>query len=211
MRDRVGLVARLARRDLGNIRAYGPAGPRFAQRIWVDPHDCETSTAQFGPHRSGEVLAGSWDRRVVPTDEPWDMQACRRRWLDGASWEETGAFEQLLLGIASMGGRKDGCRTLEDVRARYEQLDRLYEQVRREGRLRSRAELPGRGFRERGGVLVHVGSRGQPVFGRHGCHRMAIARIVGLHVIPAQVGVIHPGGLDRWPEIAEPPSSSGRS
>jgi len=99
--------------------------------------------------------------------------------------------------IALHGGRFDGCETLEDVVRRYERLDEVFDQVRREGRLRTAAELGG-SFRERGGVYVHIGRHSQPVFSLRGNHRLAIARILSLSLMPAQLGVVHPEALPNW-------------
>jgi hypothetical protein len=209
-RSRSPRTLRLVGRELGNVLRYGRRGPLVAQRIWIDPSECRTSTSRFGPLDSARVLGGSWDRDVHLTGDRWDIRACEEHWGNSLSWADTGAYEQVMRGIEEEGGRKDGCRTLADVEERYARLDGLFAAVQREGRLRDRSELPGMSFREWGGVLVHIGSEGQPVFGRHGCHRMAIARVIGLPVIPAQVGVVHPGGLGRWPAIVSPPFARTR-
>ena len=121
------------------------------------------------------------------------MAAARLRWEGGASWEETEAYDQMLRLITQTGKSVDGCRSLDEVVRRYERLDAVFEQVREDRRLRSRSELPlpDRGFREVGGVYVHLGRSGQPIFGGGGFHRLAIARVLELPEIPAQLGVVH--------------------
>lgn len=195
MRRRLGLAAEVLRRDVGNRRRFGRHAPRFAQLVWVDVAACDEALDIFEPDRSGEVVGGDWERAARPLEGDWDVIACRAHFEDGVTWEETGVYGHVIAEIAALGGRKDGCETLDDVVRRYDALDRLFECVGREGRLRSRRELPRTSFREHGGILVHVGRDGRPIFGRQGCHRMAIARIQRLPVVPAQLGVVHPDAL----------------
>lgn len=205
---RVRQLGDVAARDLRNAQRFGRRSPRYAQRIWIDARACATATSDFEPSSTGTVHRGEWDRDVHAIEDDWDMRACREHFERGVAWDATDAYEHVMRGIAAQGGRKDGCATLDDVRQRYHRLDALFEEARRERRLRSRAQLPGPYFREWGGVLVHIGAEGQPIFGRHGCHRMAVARILELPTIPAQLGVVHPDGLSRWPEILSPVTPS---
>jgi hypothetical protein len=123
-------------------------------------------------------------------------------WATGASWEAVGATAYLVDHAAELEAR-DGYRA-DDVGERFRRLDALFEMVRREGRLRSRKELPGPSFRELRGVYVHVAADGTPVFGGGGCHRLAAARVLALPEIPVQLGAIHPAALDRLPALRSP-------
>jgi hypothetical protein len=133
------------------------------------------------------------------------MQACRKHWESGVSWADTGIFDYVL-GVGSARGRPlDGCRTYGDVRARYLELDRIFETVQLEGRLRTKRELPGNSFREAGGIFLHFGRTGAPLFGGGGTHRLAIAKILGLRIVPAQVGVVHEDAVQLWRNHLCPP------
>jgi hypothetical protein len=57
-------------------------------------------------------------------------------------------------------------------------------------------------------VLVHIGDRGQPIFGHRGGHRFVMALLLNLAVIPAQLGVVHPGGLPSLSHYRRPPAVS---
>ena len=103
-------------------------------------------------------------------------------------------------------GELDGCRSLDDVIARYERLDVMFERVTREKRLRTMSEVRPDNFRERGGVYIHIGRHNNPIFGGGGCHRLAMAITLGIDEIPAQVGVVHPDALARWGSFRQPQS-----
>jgi hypothetical protein len=100
-----------------------------------------------------------------------------------------------MLDYIARHGPLDRCSSLEDVIERYRQLDGIFEQVRSEGRLRTVLEVDPDGFRERGGILVHLGPGRSFVFGGAGCHRLAMALALGFRSIPAKVGWVHPDWL----------------
>jgi len=51
-------------------------------------------------------------------------------------------------------------------------------------------ELDPSNFREKGGILVRIGKNGKQVFGGSGFHRLAIAKVVELDLIPAYIGIV---------------------
>jgi hypothetical protein len=97
--------------------------------------------------------------------------------------------------ISNNGGQYDDCLNLSDVKARLSKLDEIFELAIKNGRLSSRAEVDLNGFREVGGILIHIGPDGEPVFSGAGCHRMAMAILLG-QPFPAQLGVVHVNGLN---------------
>lgn len=198
--SRVGVGA--TRLDLANRRAFGPRAPRYAERIWLDPLACNFAVAPgaVGRAHTGQVIDNDWDLQAHPVTSSVKVKAAELHWRDGVPWEETGVYEHMLELIEERG-KADGCRTLEDVIARYKRLDVMFEQMVSEGRLRSRPELQKRGFRAKGEVYIHVGRGPQLLFGGGGCHRFAAARIAGLRSIPAQLGVVHAGALADWETV----------
>lgn len=90
----------------------------------------------------------------------------------------------------SQKGRIDGCHTREDLIERYERLDRIYDEAQRTGTLRPHGSVnETRG--EQGGILVHIARDGTPLRDGGGMHRFAIAYVLDLQKVPAQLGVIH--------------------
>ena len=147
--------------------------------------------------------------------EGWQkLDACKRHWIDGWTWEESGQIDAVMRKIL-IHGEVDGCRTRRDVLVRYEALDRIFDEVRQSGVLKSsseiRYELGLRGSRD---MLIHVGRNSELFIGRGGQHRFAIAVCLGLPIIPAQVGVVHKRAVSQWDRqairSASPPPRSSR-
>jgi hypothetical protein len=77
----------------------------------------------------------------------------------------------------------------------YSALDRIFEQVREEGRLRTRMEIDPGSFREDGGIAISIDEAGRLLHSGNGHHRLAIALVLGLSRIPAQLHVIDPAAI----------------
>jgi hypothetical protein len=164
--------------------------------IWFEPLEC---TTHVGYNRSftGQVRGGDWDLEAISLDEHEKLVACRRHWLEGLSWEDTGIIDRMVEEIA-IRGSKDGCTNRDEVVRRYQALDEVFERVAKERRLRTRAEMDPGSYREVGGILIHVGRDNQPIFGNGGCHRLAIAQVLHLDRVPAQLGLVHETALTYW-------------
>jgi hypothetical protein len=196
---------------------YGRARPRSLERIWVDPRQIRRAVihpSNLVPDQAGGTgedafwLARGWRGRVVsgarfadlepdlrPLSQNVKLEACRRHWIDGVPWAETGVYDSFFDRIGR-GGQKDECETREDVVERYARLDAIFAQVRAERRLRSQMELfPGQ-EREFGGIEIHIGPGGEPIFGDSGNHRLAMALVLDLPRLPAMLGFVHEDGLD---------------
>lgn len=187
-------------RDLANRAFGGSDAPKAQERIWIDPQDVQriyirnpAVTPDFKRRHSGMIVDGDWDRMTEPLEQSWKIAGCLARFRDGKSWEETGIFDRMLQTIAERG-HFDSCRTLDDVRARYYEIDRLHQHIKMNGYRDETIRFLG-AFRLPGGVFVHIDREGRPIFGAIGNHRMAIARDLGLRRIPAQLGVVHPGAI----------------
>lgn len=182
--------------DFRNVLRHGWGAPRVNQRLFVDPAEIGHATAhwRFDRTESGHVAGGDWDLDLVPVERLAKVRLVARRMQENLSWEEVGLYRLMMRLIEkSRSGTYDGCRTLDDVVLRYERLDALIADLGAGG-----AFLDGRALghvREHGGVLVHVGREGQVIFGRTGCHRLAVARTLGLPAIPVLLGVVHADAL----------------
>ena len=187
-------------RDAYNLVHYGNMAPRFAERIFVDPKSCEYAI-RLGSQvfSSGRVLRESivFEKKNILRDEPL-ISGCLAHWINGQDWDSTGLLQRLTKQVKEVGV-VDGCRSEKDVIERYERLDHLFDQVKKEGRLQSKLELGG--YREMGGVLIHIGPDGEFYFGGNGNHRLAIALVLELDEIPAQLGSIHIEALERLPDL----------
>ena len=190
------IAATIPVRDAMNVVRYGVHAPRWAMRIWVPPLACISWAPWLGASvNSGRVVEGSWDLSAQLTADHPDVAPALRHWGQGISWEDVGAYERLAKRIADHGAPQEGCFTHADIVRRFGRLDQMFDQVKREGRLRSASETSLWRRRERNGVLVHIGRDGAPLFGGRGCNRLAAAMTLRLPIVPAQLGVVHPEGV----------------
>lgn len=202
MRSRAWHLRRSMWRDARNLARFGFNAPRWSQRIWFDPASCTTFVSTHNRSYTGQVLDGDWDVAPTPLEEHIKISACKAHWTNGLTWEETGVIDHVM-GEIGVRGSKDGCTTLEEVIRRYRQLDMIYEQVKRERRIRTRSEIEPRAFREAGGIYIHINRDNRTVFGDGGCHRLALAQVLEIPEIPAQLGVVHPNALPVWKAMFE--------
>lgn len=152
---------------------------------------------KFRRRHSGLVLGGDWDTQRKPLDLDADlrMKSCRMRFEQGADWQETPIYQRFAAEIAQ-GKTPDECRTLDDLQARYALLDRVFHETRARGRMLRPSETPEAFRRDHGGVLLHVARDGTCLKSGGGGHRFAIAWILDLPKMPAQVGVVHRAALE---------------
>ncbi|UCZ56947.1 hypothetical protein LGV61_01345 [Desulfurispirillum indicum] len=201
-------------RDGINFFRFGPLAPRFAECIWVDPTCCDSfiPAAEFKRRFSLSVrkmsgaVADTWpDDLERSLDENPVFVYCLAHWQGGRSWTEAGAIDFMLQNIASASsGSSDGCRNLEDVIKRFDALDSAWSDVLSSGKLMSRKELLPSNFREYGGIVIHLGPDGRPVFSGAGNHRFAMAKILN-RPFPAQIGCVHISALPHLDQFRERP------
>lgn len=200
-------------RDGYNRLRYSPDPPLSDELIWIDPlsvthwykPDPDNGAPNFRRRHSGKVVGGDWDLSRKPFEDHLKLNSVRLHFEEGVPWEETPLFNRLLELVES-GQRIDGCHTREDLIARYQRLDRICEEARRTGTLRPHGSVNDT-RREHGGILVHIARDGTPLRVGGGMHRFAIAVMLELKKVPAQLGVIHidalrSGALER---LRQPP------
>lgn len=191
---------RAARRDVGNVVRYGAAAPKAHELVYVETASIQTALVTgVPPAQSGMVVEGDWDLAVKPVGEVSHIRQCLEHWGDGRSWEEVGAIDHVLELVRKGRGTHGGMSTRADVERRYAGVDQLLQTISVEGVLRTRKEIVGRGFREHGGILIHFGREGQPIYnGWQGCHRLAAAIQCDVTWIPVQVGMVHRQAVKTW-------------
>jgi len=220
-------ICRINSQDLRNKLRYGWAAPVARERIWIDPravtrcipHPTELGVPPTAPDyeisqatalrtwkMAGKVIGDEVDTfRLRPLSDLQKIQICKRHWIEGSSWEEAGAIDNLLFKIAAVGVPVSECATRADILRRYERLDIIFEEVRRTGALRSMQRRKGLFQRESDGVQIHLGRGGEPIFGETGTHRLAIALVLGLPCIPASLGFVHESALALLPSLRRRP------
>lgn len=199
------------RRDVSNRIKYGRSAPLFHELIWVDPGKVNTIIFRdeikrvTGMNRTdSSAFVVDWDRvmHTAPLMDQYRIQYCFKHWQEGLPWEELGVFDHMET------TKKYGNLPLKTIKSRFDMLDRAFEEARKTGRLKTRKEIHPSNFREKDGVLIHIGKDGEPFFGGNGFHRLAIAKVLKLKTIPACIGIVDKDAiqyLDRYrnPQIED--------
>lgn len=191
--------------NIANILKYGYYAPRYGERLWVNPADIKLSIGQkkrikhFGSKRvfNGSVIEGNWDQEGKCIYSKNVYKACYEHWVNGVKWQDTVMFNKMIKRIKA-GEKVDQYDTIHSLKKRYERLDKIYDQVKQERRLRCSEEVEGskrlfaKGLSD---IEVFIDREGKPLHGRGGNHRLAIAKILELPLIPVKLGAIHPDGI----------------
>ena len=191
-----GLPAKVVR-DVANRLRFGPDAPKSDELIWVSPRDVthwykadpHSGAPRFRRRHSGRVVGGDWDQSRKPFGSQLKLDSIRDHFERGVPWQQTSLFDWMLKQLDDKG-LVDECTSREELIARYEELDRIYAEAQRTGTLRPHGAV-NKTRREHGGILVHIARDGTPLRDGGGMHRFAIAYILDLEKIPAQLGVIH--------------------
>jgi len=201
-------------RDIHNILLYGAEAPLFCERISVNPLTCMQYIYGLGTSYSGKIIHTSWppqDGLIRNIFEHPKILASYMHWTQGIPWEETGIF-QFLLGQIDNHKRKcfDNCYDLETIKMRYAKLDIIFEEVKNALRIKTCMGIDPWFFREKDGIYFHIGPDGSLFFGDGGCHRFAMALVLGLNNIPAKLGCIHKSSLHLLPLLRKPLQDSSK-
>ena len=182
------------RRDLTNKLKYGKHAPKYLETIWINPQQIDSFipkeeilrvTGKSRKEASGCVVDWANVSKMIPLENDFRYRYAFDRWRDGKSWEEIGVYEYMKNETIKY---KDLSQS--ELELRYANFDRLYAEIKKEKRLKSRQELNPKNFREKDGILIHIGKRGRLYFGGIGFHRFSIAKVLDLKKIPACVGVV---------------------
>lgn len=190
-------------RKFKNRILYGPEAPKPNEIIWIYPRDCLKIINDMDIRKELKGRAAAYSGLIVDTSWPFDLaipifdnvvieegrnsqrrkiyriQCCISHWSQGIPWEETGIYDHMEYFISERGS-DDGCFTKEDVINRYEMLDLVFEETKKEGRLNP----------EYGVGRIHIGPAGELYNGGGANHRFAIAYILNIPY-PARIGIIH--------------------
>jgi len=157
------------------------------------------SRADFNKRRDmGRIVAGDWDLNRRAFSDTIRYRAIEKRYCEGLSWEETGIIDYHYKKIGGQNGNhsSDGCFSLEDVRARYESIDEMYEHMKTNGydenKTQNRFDHP----------YIHIGRDGELLHASVGNHRLSVAKVLGLESIPVFVVVRHADWQQRRETVA---------
>ncbi len=204
--------------NLKNIILHGKSAPRVGEIIWVDPRKVKKGVPKeylinvMGKqlsHLSGLVIKSHWPgKEVFQINEVHEddrfshdgigikLKICIEHWVNGYSWEETGILE--FMAEKNKNGRINIHRSIDSdaIQQRYHNLDKIFLQVRKEGRLRLNSEVNKKYFYSWGPAeaMIHIGPNGELFWGGGACHRFAIAYILDIP-FPARIGLVHKSAI----------------
>ncbi|MEL0609394.1 hypothetical protein [Vibrio echinoideorum] len=186
-------IMRYHLRDVLNTIKFGRNAPKSAELIWINPADVKSYTynspTRLPGKKTGSAINGDWDLYKRDFSKLEKYQICKQRFKYQKSWEEAGAYSHMLNLIQKLH-KVDDCENESDIKQRYESIDQTYSKIRQRGFL-PRKDINRSNFRELGGIRIHIDRNGELIFGGSGCHRMSIAKVLELDLIPAQLGIVH--------------------
>jgi hypothetical protein len=133
------------------------------------------------------VESGNWDLDVIDfkTQYPYykSLKSCL---IDNEIWENTELY-RIGLETLSKGLTAFGCLTIQQLKKRIESIKQLYNNIAHQG---YRFPTMDRFTDFSDEISVNIGRNGEILFDDGG-HRLAIAQLLGIRLIPVQVVVRH--------------------
>ena len=187
--------------NTNNRIRYGASAPRYGEVIWVNPRDVskfvdrQNVVETFGFDSlnmigisnailTSTVIEFGWSNlKTTSINNVPKIKACFEHWINGVVWENTGIYE-VIEELVKKEGVYDQCENVEDIVKRYENLDSIFEQTKKEGKFKMSED----GSIEMG--YTHIGPGGEPIFGGGAHHRFAIAYILNIP-FPTRLGLVH--------------------
>jgi len=195
-------------RQLRQQRKYGPVPHAFDIRF-VSPKSIQRisrTTPSEKWKKAGLIESGNWDQ----TDKyfcNYDLYtAFKKRFDKGYSWENTDFHHRVCSQIED-GHIKWGCRTIEEFKARCEELDNLFKSIKEHGYMTRKElienehDLPSSDdftavsdscLYKYDEVAVDIDRSGKFLF-VDGRNRLAICKLLGVDKIPVRIVRRHTG------------------
>ena len=149
------------------------------------------------------VEGGDWDIATRRVEDDVVYRAFEQRFNEGRAWEDTDYHTFMRKRLDDTSVEWSGYETMDDVRRRYQSLDRLYRTISRNGYVPQcdlqsdqRVTFPnmnGTGiplppeFRE---IAVCVARDGEFMWAA-GMHRLCIAKLTGVESVPVRIRIRH--------------------
>lgn len=180
----------------------------------VDPREIEVALQRDVLDDSwclSPVIGGRWDREVENIENYDIVYSLENHFRHGAEWTETDLYSRALScleGEREWIGHSD-FSDMEELNMYLEKIDQLYQKIRSQGYSTQR-ELstdenlsfwtPNSTAYERHEVTVHLDRKGDLIL-EDGWHRFAIARALGLELIPVRVAARHRDGQSKLEKL----------
>ncbi|WP_331234059.1 ParB N-terminal domain-containing protein [Natronorarus salvus] len=177
--------------------------------IWVDPSEIEYGEKTTTGYGWGRVEDGNWDRSTELIE---GLEGITAHFKHGVPWTETQRFQKKVNRIRR-GKTSKGCASAEELEARYKEIDKLYETIRKNGYQPQRTIIKENPLKHshlfyKSGEILHpeldevkvtIGRDGQILHRHDGRHRLAIAKLLDIESIPVVVRTRHL----HWQEVRD--------
>jgi len=188
--------------DLACFLRYRKQGLRKYRLLHVRPDQVEWGFSTEWPSFHFGVVGANWDNcEIVPVEKAAGgmVGRCVLKVEMGKSWEDVGELEAQLSGKVDEGKIE---KITSGFQKRFLTLDRLIEELKQTGELRTRKKLGVPHFREWLGIGLIIGQDGELIL-HSGHHRFGISLALNLKFIPVALVSVHPafvksGGWDEW-------------
>lgn len=204
LKKRIAIISSDIKRKL----EFGRHAPKHLETIWVNPQNIHSFipkeeifrvTGMSRKKASGCVVEWSNVSKFIPLEHDFRYRYAFERWRDGKSWEEIGVYEYM-----KNETKKYRDMSQTELEERYRTFDLLFEEVKKDGRLKRRSDVDPTAFREENGILIHIGEGGNLYFGGVGFHRFSISKVLNLQKIPACVGIVAKDAIEYLQELRTP-------
>ena len=144
----------------------------------------------------GRRHGGDWDLEALPVADLVLTRALRQRFVEGLAWDATLLADGLEAPEAPALGTRYVARTREELQHRFAELDRLHTSLTTVGWL-AHHDVGATFDRE---LAVAIGRDGRLARNAGGLHRLILAQLLELPVVPVRVLVEHPA-LEHVPTV----------
>ena len=170
-----------------NIKPY--------QLLWVNPKEILMGRCKVDKHctqylKDRFIQDGEWDQDLVNPLEHSIVKTAFNVSNGKTNWKLSGEHLRMK-NLLDSYSYFDGCNSTNDVKRRYNSLDKMLVEVKSEKRIRCRKSLRRFNFRELGGMEVAVGRNGDVIKIGDGQHRLGIALALGVKKVPVSVVLVH--------------------
>jgi len=141
----------------------------------------------------GLIKSGDWDKNGVRFNNLDIYLAIKERFIDNIKWEETSFYHRIKNQIEVQGKVKWGCSNLAAFEKRLLYLEELFNDIKDNGYKSKRESNDKRKWDDE--IKVCVSRHGELLF-VDGRHRLAIAKIIELDLVPVIVTIWHKDYID---------------
>jgi len=197
------IIMSALRRDIKNKILYGIKAPLKFERIYVKTEEIKKRIYGIDYSESALIFNHKWptEREILIMEEEY-TKLIVNKYENDLSWEESGYIENRM-SMIKKGFLRDGVISKEIILNRCKSWDAIYNEVKKTGRMKSRKDIDKYPFRERGGIMISISDKGELIKTGQGNHRLLIAKILNVPVIPAQIGLVHVNSMGILNEIRE--------